>query len=115
MKRLLRWLRRDKALERFLLTAARWQREAADWDRWQELERLAAWGPLNFSEALDLEMYRMQADLRRDLRRMMFGDKPSTKLEGLNAIMKAEYAPGMWRAMQEPSPLMKQLRRMDSE
>lgn len=109
MKRLLRWLRRDKALEAFLARSAMWQRQAAEWDHWQKLERI---DPLllNFREHLDLEMYRMQADLRRDLRRQVFGSGAMGQLEGLNALLNAEYAPGIWRAMNEPNPILSALK-----
>lgn len=112
MKRLLQWLRRDRVLEAFLAKAARWQRTAAEWDKWQALERRDP-ATLNFTDTLDLKMYRMQADMRRELQRQLFGDKPMSKLEGLNAVMKAEYAPRMWREMQRPNTLLQQLRDAD--
>lgn len=117
-RRLAHWLRhpwRDQELEWFLARCRFYATEAAEWDRWQWLEHLdvALARALTFSEQLDLEMYRMKWDIKRDFRRQLWGEGPARPLTGLAAItyaMETEYKPYLWRSMQEPPLLARRLR-----
>jgi hypothetical protein len=99
----------DRAWDAFQMRVRWWAEATERWDRWQDLEQRRITGEgqhLTFSDHLDLQMYRAEAGIKRDMNHQMFGGSRQngklTRFTGLAGLLKGSNDVQNFLRLQQP-------------